>query len=132
MTDRKKYQKGWYQANKERLTKKRHARIAAERAEAGVQVRVYVRSGAATRRDYDIRRKYGITEEQRDKLAAAQGGKCAICESDAELHVDHCHATNKVRGLLCRECNIGLGKFKDDLDLLERAKKYVQPTSNPS
>jgi protein-arginine kinase activator protein McsA len=58
-------------------------------------------------------------------MIAAQGGRCLICQEETKLHVDHCHETKKVRGLLCRECNTGLGKFKERVDLLERAIHYL-------
>lgn len=54
--------------------------------------------------------------------------ECQICgkKSASTLHVDHCHSSNKVRGVLCMECNLGLGKFKDDLNLLEKAITYLK------
>ncbi len=60
--------------------------------------------------------KYGLSPEDFERLLTRQNGVCAICKvRPAEmLHVDHCHATNKVRGLLCRYCNIGLGGFRDN------------------
>lgn len=61
-------------------------------------------------------------------LLARQNNKCAICglvDVDIALNVDHCHKRNKVRGFLCRKCNVGLGLFKDDVDLLKRAILYL-------
>jgi len=60
-----------------------------------------------------------------------QVGRCAICEEilsqdTKHIHVDHCHKTNKVRGLLCANCNKGLGFFKDNTRALERAILYLQ------
>lgn len=75
---------------------------------------------------------YGITVEQYDDLLAAQDGKCAIChrtEGDAKrerLFVDHDHRTGKVRGLLCGKCNISLGGFNDDTDLLRKAIQFLE------
>ncbi len=58
-----------------------------------------------------------------------QVGRCAICEiefSDTVKYVvDHCHSTNKVRGLLCYPCNVALGMFKDQPTILERAINYL-------
>jgi len=69
--------------------------------------------------------RYGLTAEQYNDLLVAQGGRCAICKSDTLLQVDHDHTTDVVRGLLCRECNMGLGKFKDCVELLTRAINYL-------
>lgn len=86
-------------------------------------------------RDMEYQRKYGITLAEYDFMAAAQCGKCAICGIDesgvkhGRLHVDHCHETNKVRGLLCNNCNHGLGKFKDNPKLLSEAIKYLEEPS---
>jgi hypothetical protein len=59
----------------------------------------------------------------------SQSGLCGICSnplnSISESHVDHDHSTGSVRGLLCRECNTGLGKFKDDTSLLFKAIAYL-------
>lgn len=69
--------------------------------------------------------RYGLTEEAYDALMEKQDGGCAICGAEGDFSVDHCHDTKKVRGLLCRECNIGLGKFKDDPELLRKAISYL-------
>jgi hypothetical protein len=78
-------------------------------------------------------RKYGITVEEYDRILERQGGGCAICgRKDAgdsrrtTFHVDHCHTTGKVRGLLCSNCNTGVGKFEDDPERLERAAMYLR------
>lgn len=54
------------------------------------------------------------------------GKVCAICGSSENLHVDHCHTTGKIRDVLCRECNIGLGHFRDRPDLLLLAIEYLR------
>lgn len=76
--------------------------------------------------------RYGITPEQWDELFAAQEGRCAICRTDAprgrgkSFHVDHDHATGKVRGLLCHSCNVGLGHLGDTPDRLRAVIAYVE------
>lgn len=94
-------------------------------------MRAYRASGRRAevdRRSY-LTRRFGITPEQYDEMLAAQGGGCAICgrppRDDSSLHVDHDHATGAVRALLCFDCNAGLGKFREDPDLLLQAFAYV-------
>lgn len=72
--------------------------------------------------------KYGLTGDQYESLLALQGSKCAICKDDFVVtpHIDHCHSTGKVRGLLCSTCNTALGKFKDDVEVLTSAITYLQ------
>lgn len=79
-------------------------------------------------RNNHLRRTYGITTEQYEQLKRNQNGKCAICsgEFDSTLHVDHCHKTGAIRGLLCNACNSGLGKLKDSVKLLKSAIKYLE------
>lgn len=70
--------------------------------------------------------QYDLTVQDRDKMVTSQGGCCAICgvKPDA-LAVDHCHATGRVRGLLCNKCNWGLGMFDDSLDIMASAASYL-------
>ena len=72
---------------------------------------------------------YGVTPQQYSDLVLEQGGKCKICgqlPNSKGLALDHCHTTGKVRGLLCSECNTGLGKFYDNIENLERAILYLR------
>jgi hypothetical protein len=77
-----------------------------------------------------IRRRktyYGMTEEQYQLLLKAQDGMCAICGRKPEkLVVDHDHTTNAVRGLLCHQCNHGLGNLQDDTAVLARGIIYLE------
>ncbi len=75
-------------------------------------------------------KNYGITLEQFNNLLLLQNYKCAICNVEygtgpRAFAVDHDHISNKVRSLLCGNCNMGLGKFKDSIELLEKAKQYL-------
>ena len=77
-----------------------------------------------------LRAAYGITGQQRLALEMNQQGCCAICRKSAEmegkrLSIDHCHESSLVRGLLCTNCNNGLGRFKHDVALLQRAVAYL-------
>lgn len=69
--------------------------------------------------------KYGITPGEYIDMLLDQDKRCAICNTRDYLVIDHCHATGKVRGLLCNKCNLGLGLFKDNVDSLQNAIKYL-------
>ncbi|MFH8978929.1 endonuclease VII domain-containing protein [Streptomyces sp. NPDC017890] len=81
---------------------------------------------AAQGRAGHLKRQYGITEAERDALIASQGGVCCICLAAPAAHVDHCHETGRVRGVLCFSCNAALGQFKDRPDAIRRAAAYVE------
>jgi hypothetical protein len=72
--------------------------------------------------------KYGVTREQVIQMLNDQIWGCAVCDDEIDYmtaHLDHCHATGKVRGLLCRNCNRGLGGFKDNIQFLSKAIAYL-------
>jgi hypothetical protein len=75
-----------------------------------------------------LKSRYGITIDRYDAMYEQQEGKCAICraEDSDQFAVDHCHKTGKVRGLLCRSCNLGIGQLKDDIEVLSNAITYLQ------
>jgi hypothetical protein len=86
---------------------------------------------AANTRRGKLRKQYGITPEQYDDMLQAQGHRCAICRTDAPggrgfWHVDHCHGTGRVRGILCHGCNTGLGNFRDNPVSLAYAIEYLK------
>ncbi len=69
----------------------------------------------ACHREYDLLRKYGIDAATFDAMLIAQSGRCVICEDQlVDPRVDHCHATNIVRALLCNTCNTALGVIESN------------------
>jgi hypothetical protein len=74
----------------------------------------------------DRRRRYHVTPEDVAVMREAQNDRCAICGESEPGCVDHCHRTKRVRGLLCRCCNAGLGQFRDRADLLRSAIQYLE------
>ena len=71
---------------------------------------------------------YSLTKEEYNKRAEQQSHKCAICnkkENGDKLCLDHCHTTGKVRGLLCKDCNVTLGNLKEDISLFYKCIKYL-------
>ena len=80
-------------------------------------------------REYHLRRRYGVGQKEFDELLAEQGGVCAICGSADPQHLDHDHRTGWVRGILCFNCNGGLGQFRDSPERLARAITYLRGTT---
>lgn len=98
----------------------------------------YNRSKVTTesRRASHIKHQYGLTPADVERMREEQGDCCAICGTGltgwghkSGPHIDHDHATGKVRGLLCAACNLGLGKFQDSVAVLERAAAYLRRVS---
>lgn len=78
--------------------------------------------------------RYKITPKEYFKFMDKQNSKCVLCGCDlypwdTNTNIDHDHKTNKVRGLLCSDCNKGIGLLKEDIDILERAIKYLKENS---
>lgn len=71
-------------------------------------------------------KRYGITFKQKDEILRRQNGLCAICKRKLAKCIDHDHATGRIRGILCNRCNLGLGFFEDNSDMLELAIKYLK------
>lgn len=102
-----------------------NAYYAKRRVEKYDLVRSYEKKFHRARR---LKYTFGITEEDFTTMYKEQAGVCAICKltSNSTLHIDHCHTTGKVRGLLCSRCNTGLGQFKDSIESLQEAIKYLE------
>ena len=90
-------------------------------------------------RDTNLKNKYGLSSKEVETILELQNNKCGICMQSIEIsldshksnystraNVDHCHKTKKIRGVLCTLCNMGLGKFKDDISRLEMAINYLK------
>ena len=87
-------------------------------------------------RQYQLKNNYNITEEDYNKLLIKQNYSCAICGTKTPtgkwkvFAVDHNHTTGKVRGLLCNECNRGIGLLKDSLTIISSAYSYLEKHEN--
>lgn len=90
----------------------------------------------SVRRNTELKKKYGITSEEYLLMLDIQGNVCAICRGPQMnkrtdyFDVDHCHKTGKVRGLLCTNCNQGIGKFQDNKELMLHAYNYLEDSEN--
>jgi hypothetical protein len=151
----RRYQREWYAKNKERVSarnrerarnnydpeKARLRRIAeadkikarrdANRKQNNERSRQWYAANKDRARANARLKKFGLTTGQIDAMRTAQGGACAICRQEFSAlpsrheHVDHCHATRAIRGLLCHGCNVSLGQFRDDPTILARAIQYL-------
>jgi hypothetical protein len=79
----------------------------------------------------DLKRLYGITLNEYNQMLTEQNNQCAVCNTTdpggkhGKFMVDHCHSTGKVRGLLCKRCNIALGEVGDNIDTLHKMIEYL-------
>ena len=87
----------------------------------------------SARRKAHLKATYSLTEPQAHRLLSLQEGRCAICKTPIAFHtgrtgahIDHDHHTKRNRGILCSGCNLGLGKFKDNAELLVSAAEYLK------
>lgn len=81
-----------------------------------------------------MQRKYNIDLNDYNNMFQEQKGCCDICSKklkylDKATHIDHCHNSNRVRGLLCNSCNLALGHFKDNINTLLKAIEYLNRNS---
>lgn len=111
-----KYGKKWYEKNRDSELQRGRDYYSKNKEAKKARHRVYV-----------LKSRYGLDEEAYLAMVAEREGKCDICDVVyyRRLNVDHDHETNQVRGLLCNNCNRGLGHFKDDKQRLKRAIEYI-------
>jgi len=111
------YNKDWWAANREDQNAKQRARYHKNKAAYLERQKIYYR-----------KKKFGITPENLNVMLEDQDHKCALClkEINETADIDHCHTSGKVRGLLCRQCNLGLGMFYDKIEIFERIIKYLK------
>jgi NAD-dependent dihydropyrimidine dehydrogenase PreA subunit len=119
----------WYRLHrKEELAKKKIWYATHKTAVVEQRRDYYLKHGDDVKLRQRTRRR-GLTVEQFTQMLDRQQGKCLICETvpqDHVLQIDHDHRTGVVRGLLCRDCNSGLGRFQDNAGLLKKAATYLR------
>ena len=99
------------------------SRISKERRNLGKDI--------VAHKKWKLKYLYGATYEEYLQLLVKQDYRCAICgnersKDDTNLCVDHCHKTGKIRGLLCKSCNLGISNLKDSISNLEKAITYLK------
>jgi hypothetical protein len=128
--------KSWAEANAEHLKSRDAARYAANPEKEIARVMRWQARNPDLVKQYTAKSrlvKYGITVEQKDAILTSQKGLCPICSvilTEGRVKtgacIDHDHSTGRVRGILCLLCNVMLGAFKEDLDLLTSTVTYLQ------
>jgi len=124
----KEYSKIYNQSNKAKRSRKKYK----QSPEGKKAIKRYNQSpkGREMQRKWYLKHKYGITLEQKNKIYEKQNGKCLICKikmlNKNDIHIDHNHKTGKIRGLLCGNCNRGIGLFKENPKILLNAIKYIK------
>jgi hypothetical protein len=126
--------KAFATANPEKINVKRPAWNAANREKVNAYSRTKSKEQVKNTR---LKNGYGITLADYNKMFEIQGGCCMICKRHQSvlkrpLAVDHCHVTNKIRGLLCANCNPMLGFAKDSVETLQAAIKYLGDSNGRS
>ena len=111
--DKKSYYAKYYQLNKDRLRQINKTNLKKNPNEK------------SRRFAYKLQRLYNISIEEYKLLLERQNNACAICKKPSRLEVDHSHVTGKVRGLLCRSCNLLLGNAQDNIATLQAAVSYL-------
>lgn len=89
------------------------------------------KANRSKRKHYALKETYNLSLEDYAAMLAAQNNCCKICNKNQSvfkraMHVDHCHETGKIRGLLCKDCNLLLGRAKDQITTLENAILYLK------
>jgi hypothetical protein len=77
------------------------------------------------KKDISLKKRYGLTLEEFNSIRLSQMNVCAICKKSMKLVVDHCHISGRIRGLLCSNCNTGIGLLREDTDILKSAIDYL-------
>ncbi len=131
------YQRNYRKENPEKIAEYREKN--AEQIAIGQKVRndKWAAENKDRKKELDkvghLKRKYNLDVEEYDRMLVEQNYSCKICETHISnltkvLCVDHCHATGKVRGLLCHSCNVAIGLLKDNTETLKKAIKYLEET----
>ena len=130
------YMRKWREKNKEHHKAYMKEYRAKYKERNNERVRVWGAKYRKSDKGFDarLRKAFGIGIVDYNQMLEKQNGKCAICNSTKgnekkhRLFVDHCHETNKVRGLLCGKCNTGIGYFQNEPILLGSAIDYLRVT----
>lgn len=122
-------QKTYNDTHKEEIKVRGKAYYITNKKKLAMQHKIWKKNHKKELENIALKDKYGITLEDKREMWKKQNGRCAICKKKLiesnDCHVDHCHITGMVRGLLCRKCNAVLGYANDDSIILQDAINYL-------
>lgn len=121
----------WYEENRDRARAKQRIWYQNNREKALTYAKEWRENNPEKFKDYSLKFHYGLSLEEYNALWSAQGEACGGCGSTSPRHkkgwhLDHCHDTKKVRGILCHHCNISLGHMQDSAENLRRLADYIE------
>lgn len=129
----------WKEKNRERANAWERADRAKNPEKYREREKKYKKRNWAKLSVHESLRKLGLTNEQFILMNEKQQKKCAICGREerrigrggeiARLAIDHCHISGKIRGLLCHACNVALGSFEDNIEIIKSAIQYLEKHS---
>jgi len=121
------YGKEYYQRNKDRIAEYGKEYRKANPEKGAIRAKKYWENNKYKCEMARIKKIFGLSQQDYEQLLFSQQGLCCICNTQLEnLNIDHCHTTGKIRGLLCKECNLALGLFKDNPTSLRKAALYIE------
>jgi hypothetical protein len=115
----------WYRKNKYRVSSKRKKEYQKNKKKICEDARRNRGKYLNTFRNYYFRKYHGITLEERNAIIKQLGSRCQICLLIKDLVIDHSHTTGQMRGMICGDCNKGLGWFRDSVSFLGSAIDYL-------
>jgi hypothetical protein len=124
--------KAHYETNKAQYFARNKVYVEANREKVRAYLKDYYAANKDRARTYNYVRKFGISESELESLFQASGDRCQICnrpfseDSSVKRCIDHCHATGRVRGVVCGQCNCVLGYARDDPAVLLAAVRYLK------
>lgn len=120
----------WYQTHKEEQAQRKKKRYYENPGLPRTRSKEWYAANTGRAKASKRKKAYGLEPSEHERMLSEQNGVCAICERECrtgrDLAVDHNHKTYKVRGLLCNDCNLGLGKFEENVVLLRSAANYLE------
>ena len=123
---KKEYDIKYHREHRDEIAKHRKKRYEENKYKVLEQMKKWYEANKDKVLEYQRIKKYGVSHDDYVKMCQKQNYLCLICGNKPKiLHCDHDHKSKKIRGLLCQNCNRGLGMFHDDVSVLENAISYL-------